>query len=360
MNRLIPTNPNPITLAGQIANQIAGSNALEDYKERKAANTIKRQANDLELFADYLRATTLDPGDFFNDLQAWTGITWGLVEGFTRWLLSSGYAIGSVNVALTTVRIYATLAAKAGTLNADELTRIKAVKGYKRSEGRHVDELRESTRRTKRRGGSKAYKKADSISISIDQAAGLKAQPYTPQGRRDRLIMCLLLDHGLRVGELAALTVDCFNLAAGELVFYRPKVDRTQTHKLTPDTLAAAKDYLAKDAPAIGSIWRGTHKGGKLEKIREITIEKGKAKGTTYKLGYMSARAITQRVTDLGAAMGIQGLSAHDCRHYWATQAARNGTPLERLQDAGGWSSLAMPGRYIESARIANQGVKLG
>lgn len=344
MNRLIPTNPNPITLAGQIANQIAGSNALEDYKDRKAANTIKRQANDLALFADYLRATTLDPGDFFNDLQAWAGITWGLVEGFTRWLLSSGYAIGSVNVALTTVRVYATLAAKAGALSADELTRIKAVKGYKRSEGRHVDELRESTRRTKRRGGSKAYKKADPISISIDQAAGLKAQPYTPQGRRDRLIMCLLLDHGLRVGELAALTVDCFNLAAGELVFYRPKVDRTQTHKLTPDTLAAAKDYLAKDAPAIGSIWRASRKG----------------KGGILTHQGMTTRAITQRVTDLGQAMGIQGLSAHDCRHYWATQAARSGTPLERLQDAGGWSSLAMPERYIESAKIANQGVKLG
>ncbi len=29
------------------------------------------------------------------------------------------------------------------------------------------------------------------------------------------------------------------------------------------------------------------------------------------------------------------------------------------LQDAGGWASLAMPGRYIEAAKIANQGVRL-
>jgi integrase len=74
----------------------------------------------------------------------------------------------------------------------------------------------------------------------------------------------------------------------------------------------------------------------------------------------MTARALTACVRDLGAAVGLVGLSAHDLRHYWATRAARNGTPLDRLQDAGGWSSPAMPLRYVEAAKIANQGVLLG
>ena len=74
----------------------------------------------------------------------------------------------------------------------------------------------------------------------------------------------------------------------------------------------------------------------------------------------MTARAITDRVRTLGAAVGLAGLSAHDLRHYWATRAARNGTPIDRLQDAGGWSSPAMPLRYVEAAKIANQGVLLG
>ena len=74
----------------------------------------------------------------------------------------------------------------------------------------------------------------------------------------------------------------------------------------------------------------------------------------------LTERAITDRVRTLGAAVGLAGLSAHDLRHYWATRAARNGTPLDRLQDAGGWSSPAMPLRYVEAARIANEGVLLG
>ncbi len=75
--------------------------------------------------------------------------------------------------------------------------------------------------------------------------------------------------------------------------------------------------------------------------------------------GGMVARSITIRVGFLGNQIGVEGLSAHDCRHYWATQAARSGTPVDRLMDAGGWSSPAMPLRYIEAAKIANEGVRL-
>jgi integrase len=61
----------------------------------------------------------------------------------------------------------------------------------------------------------------------------------------------------------------------------------------------------------------------------------------------------------LGKEIGLDHLSAHDCRHYWATCAAKNGTDPFVLQEAGGWSSLAMPRRYIEDNEIANEGVKL-
>jgi integrase len=73
----------------------------------------------------------------------------------------------------------------------------------------------------------------------------------------------------------------------------------------------------------------------------------------------MSERAITGRVGFLGEKLGLFELSAHDCRHYWATSAARHGTDPFALQEAGGWSSLAMPRKYIEDNKIANQNVKL-
>jgi integrase len=154
-----------------------------------------------------------------------------------------------------------------------------------------------------------------------------------------------MLDHGLRVSEVAGLTVENFDLDAGAFTFYRPKVDLTQTHNLTEDTRRAALAYLENDAPESGVIWRRSTKGGVLGDV----------------LSPQSAtRSMTKRVEYLGRFVELYGLSAHDCRHYWATQAVRNGTPIEVLKDAGGWSSLAMPARYIEAAKVANDGVRLG
>ena len=73
----------------------------------------------------------------------------------------------------------------------------------------------------------------------------------------------------------------------------------------------------------------------------------------------MSDRAINHRVGVLSQQSGVDGLSPHDCRHYWATRAARQGTDPFAVQEAGGWNSLAMPRRYVEAAKIANEGVKL-
>jgi integrase len=70
----------------------------------------------------------------------------------------------------------------------------------------------------------------------------------------------------------------------------------------------------------------------------------------------MSTRAITDRVRVLGEQIGISGLSAHDCRHYWATYWAGKVDVL-RLQEAGGWNSLAMPRRYVEESKVANEGM---
>ena len=69
-----------------------------------------------------------------------------------------------------------------------------------------------------------------------------------------------------------------------------------------------------------------------------------------------ATRALTKRVELLGRPTGIEGLSAHDARHYWATFEAKSKTPINRLMDVGGWSSPAMPLRYIEAAHIANEG----
>src|SRR4051812_28736480 len=85
---------------------------------------------------------------------------------------------------------------------------------------------------------------APGVKLDKAQRHALKTRPDTSQGRRDALMMCLLLDHGLRVGELAGLEVTAINLQDGTLTFYRPKVDKVQIHTLTKDALRAAKAWF--------------------------------------------------------------------------------------------------------------------
>lgn len=326
---------------GQTANQAAAAGAFHDYRLALAANTLRRHRAALELFAEYLAEKGLRLHHLHDDPAAWRGITWGLVDGYYKWLLLQGYSVGSANVNLSTVKTYARLAIKAGVVDPAESQLIETVHARSRRRDRQrIDDQRRREDIPTRIGA----KKAEPLLLTAAQAAALKDQPDTPQGRRDRLLMCLLLDHGLRVGEAAGLRAVDLDLEAGTLAIYRPKVDRHQVHRLSPDTRRAAEMYAAADMHTTrnpsGSLLAGSSKNGSLT-------------------GSLSIRAIFNRVRLLGRQIGAAELSPHDCRHTWATQASRAHTPLERLMDAGGWASYAMPLRYIQSNDIANEGVRL-
>jgi len=327
---------------GERANEAAAGSAFADYRARKAPSTLRRQDAGLALFSDYLvqAAGSAPTGAALASIgEAWRGVTWGLVDGFVKFALLKGYAVSTVNVRLSTVKTYAKLAAKAGGITPQTLAMIRMVQGYSHKESRHVDDRRAEADIPTRRSAQKTAP----VVLSAAQVEVLKDQPDTPQGRRDRVLLGLMLDLGLRCGEVGGLTVDCVNLKRGELTFYREKVDKTQTHRLVNGLQAAISDYLTQDAPPIGALLRASRRG---------------SGGLTH--AGMSKRAVTARVRALGRRAGIEGLSAHDLRHTWATLAARNGTPLERLRDAGGWASLAMPARYVAAAEISNEGIVLG
>jgi integrase len=327
---IIPVSTQSI---GELANFHANRVAFEDYQKRLAKNTKRRHRAELALFAQYLTLAGLPTlvDDLLDYPPAWAGITHGLASGFVRWMLQAGYAIGSVNLHLSTVKVYCGLAASAEILSHQEHALIALIRGYGYSQGEHVDEEREVTRI--------GHKKANVVVISRSQAEQLKQQPDTPQGRRDALLVCLLADHGLRCSEIERIKTSA--ISDGIMTFDRKKVGKKgQRHKLTRDTLLAHQRYMSVARPG-EYLLMGSRKGGQL-------------------LGRMSARAITARMEVLCERIGIEGASAHDGRHAWATFAVAGGTNVKALQDAGGWKSPAMPMRYINSQEIANEGVKLG
>lgn len=329
-----------LELIGKVADEKARKHAFTDYQRRKSKNTLIRQRSGLALFAEYLAEAGVEVGELATDPEAWRGITFGLVEGFVSWMLQAGYALSTVNVRLSTVKTYAGLAVTAGVVTVEQYSRIKLVRGYAGQEARHMDARRQEADIPTRY--VKPGAKKQPITLARKQIRKLKNRPDTPQGRRDRVMLGLMLDLGLRVGEVALLKIEDFSIDAGEVTFYRPKVDKEQTHSLDKNgLLEATRQYLEKDAPDSGPLLKASNRKGGLEDNSRMT-----------------ERAITGRVQYLGRELGLDNLSAHDLRHTWATQAAKR-TPIDKLMEAGGWSSPAMPLRYIAAARIANIGVIL-
>ena len=118
-----------LVLAGAVANQAAAGSVFATFQARKAPHTRRRHQADLQLFRTYLAQAGVVTGDLYTEPEAWRGVTWGLVAGFVEWQLQQGYAIGSVNVRLATVKTYCQLALHAGAIDHDAYIRIKAVSG---------------------------------------------------------------------------------------------------------------------------------------------------------------------------------------------------------------------------------------
>ncbi len=303
------------------AEDFARATRLTRYQEGLRDETIRRQKTDLLTFARFLGSVGTQPGDFYNDLNAWQGIRAGLLEAFIEWQKLQGYAIGSINIRLATVKAYCHLAYEVGILDVDTYTHIQGVKGIQRKQARNIDAWRPISR--------VGYKKAQAVDIPLELLPALKFPATGFLAKRDALLMCLLLDHGLRVGEIVILKRNQIHLRGRLLTFYRPKVDEPQNDRLTNDTLTAARAYLPTLPP-------------KQESLFDLAII-----------------SVQERVRTLGELVGIHGLSPHDCRHSWATRAASHGTPLDRLKQAGGWSNIQTPLRYMKDSAIANERVIL-
>ena len=334
MQSLTPTNT--LSTIGQLANTHAAANTFADFASRKATNTNSAHMDALNTVSAYLAmfGVTCSGDDLSVAAECWHGVTHGLITGFMGYMLKEGYAITTINNRLSAIKTYAKLAMSAGIVSADEYIKISAIRGYSVKEARRIDSTRENTR--------KGAKKESANVLTNEQLKQLRTQPATAQGHRDAVMIRLMSDLGLRVGEVVSLTIEAVNLTANTITFYREKVSKQQTHRLTNGLLAAMREYItALNATGItpGALIRATVKSGRLTE------------------GAMSRQTINQRVQTLGAAIGIDTLSPHDLRHTWATLATERGTPITALRDAGGWSSLAMPSRYIAAGEIANAGV---
>ena len=156
--------------------------------------------------------------------------------------------------------------------------------------------------------------------------AGVRTMHATRQARVNLAVFYLLVDSGLRCGELVGLRCEDVDLAARRLCVRHAKLQRDRLVYLSPRTIQALRAYLA-----IREVARTDH----------LFVQRGSG---------LTTHCIAGRLKRWGTAVGIR-LSPHRLRHTYATRLLNAGMPVASLQKTLGHRSLDKTVLY---ARIAD------
>ena len=153
--------------------------------------------------------------------------------------------------------------------------------------------------------------------------------------RRDKAIFMLMLRSGLRVGEVAGLTIGAIEFQKGRLLVYSGKGRKDRVAYMSKDALKALVDYLQHRPKT---------------KIKHVfLVERGVYKGQP-----ISVRGIQKRIEYYARKAGIK-ISAHRLRHTMATQMLNAGAELESIQDLLGHEQIKTTQRYC---KVSNRKVQ--
>ncbi|WP_433065762.1 tyrosine-type recombinase/integrase [Dactylosporangium sp. CS-033363] len=160
----------------------------------------------------------------------------------------------------------------------------------------------------------------------VDAMLAAAARLDGPTAARDRAILALLADLGLRVGEVVALDVDDLGSERGHrTVRFTGKGGKARRRALTPGVLRALDDYLPLRGNAPGPLF-ATATGGRVDRHAVFRL--------------------VRRLARDAAVPAWDRLSPHSLRHAFATAARDEGVPLEDVQDAMGHADPRTTRRY--------------
>jgi site-specific recombinase XerD len=152
---------------------------------------------------------------------------------------------------------------------------------------------------------------------------------------RDRAMFMLMLRCGLRVEEVARLTVDAIEYARRQLYVFNGKGGKDRVVYLSEDALSALQAYMQK------------RKWSKEKRV--FLVQKGPLKGNP-----ISVRGIQKRIEYYAKKTKIQ-VSCHPLRHTMATQLLNADADLVTIQDLLGHSKITTTQCYCRVSNLKVQ-----
>jgi len=151
---------------------------------------------------------------------------------------------------------------------------------------------------------------------------------------RDRAMFMLMLRCGLRVQEVAELTVDALDYGRRQIFVFHGKGAKDRVVYMSEDARSALLAYLEKRASKARALF---------------LVQKGPMKGNP-----LSVRGIQKRI-EYYARKSVLNVSCHRLRHTMATQLLNADADLVTIQDLLGHSQVTTTQRYCRVANLKVQ-----
>lgn len=170
----------------------------------------------------------------------------------------------------------------------------------------------------------KAMLSAIGRSATYQRNGSRPTQHRTPYMSRNRAILLLLLDSGIRVSELVGAAVGDFYDREGQLTV-KGKGNKTRVVQVSHTTIQAVKIYL--DGRTEGPLF--------LSGDRSMTRDE-----------------VLKMVKRVGKRTGVKGANVHRFRHTFAIEYLRNGGRSWHLQQLLGHTTMEMVNTYLKLSQL--------
>ncbi|MBM4338035.1 MAG: hypothetical protein FJ110_00670 [Deltaproteobacteria bacterium] len=151
---------------------------------------------------------------------------------------------------------------------------------------------------------------------------------------RDRAMFMLMLRCGLRVQEVAELTLDAIEFGRRQILVFHGKGAKDRVVYMSEDARCALLSYLAKRSSKAKGLF---------------LVQKGPMKGSP-----ISVRGIQKRIEYYAQENGLS-VSCHRLRHTMATQLLNADADLATIQDLLGHGQITTTQRYCRVANLKVQ-----
>lgn len=247
----------------------------------------------------------------------WSSFTYAKAMMIRSAMVQADYAINTINMAISALKGVMKTAFHLELIDADQLGRVNALKSVRGNI-------------QKRPGRILSQREIKTLLNACEEYSYLVH-------KRNKALLLLALNTGLRCSELCALTTEDIDLRTKQLLVTKGKGRKQRVVYLNKQAATSLNDWLAIRGNTPGPLFVRVHKGSPLSTAP------------------LTTNGIAHIFRELSTRANVRAFSPHDLRRTFITQLLEENIDLNTVRLAAGHSDISTTIRYDKRNERSHQ-----